>query len=131
MNRIADRIELIQHQYITMLNLERSWSVQGEASKAQMIHDQITGFESALDLVGLDTDRDKGTVTLGEKGLTVSKLWISGVLGHFCESEIVVRNVFGEWAEADPLKLSWDEKRRLIFIESGAKTVKGPEGGRI
>lgn len=131
MNRIADRIELIQHVYITMLNLERSWSVQREASKAQMIHDQITGFESALDLVGLDTDRDKGTVTLGEKELTVSKLWISGVLGHFCESGIVVRNVFGEWAEADPLKLSWDEKHRLIFIESGAKTVKGPEGGRI
>lgn len=131
MEKFIERFETIKARYISMLNWEKSLLAKGESEKAVMAREQIMGFESALELMGLKVNRGKGDITLGGSGLTLSKLWVIGVIAKICESRIAVRNFFGEWAEADPLKLSWDEKHRLIFIESGAKTVKGPEGCRI
>lgn len=131
MEKFIERFETLKARYISMLNWEKSLLAKGESEKAVMAREQIMGFESALELMGLKVNRGKGDITLGGSGLTLSKLWVIGVIAKICESRIAVRNFFGEWAEADPLKLSWDEKHGLIFIEPGTKTVKGPEGCRI
>lgn len=132
MEKMIERFETLKARYISMLNEEKNLLCNGETGKAIMLREKIEGFESALELMGLKVNRGKGDITLGGSGLTLSKLWVTGVIAKLCESRIAVRNFFGEWAEADPLKLLWDKKRGLIFIEPGAKIVKeGPAGDRI
>ena len=131
MKNVMGRLKKLKARYISMLNREKSLLAKCEIGNAIMLREKIEGFESALGLMGIYADENEATITLAGTELTLLNLWTMGLVAKICESRIAVRNFFGEWAEADPLKLSWDEKHGLIYIEPGAKTVEGPEGGRI